>query len=188
MCRCSHTSRGWSLQTNSSSCGFESDSQPSLIFFGHTPSMWKVPGQRSNLSHSGNLSRCSDNARSLTCCAPWGTSYRLFWEPRDIVSRVSQNCVDLCTFFLCHQSHLGRANEVSSLWDVFLWIYPLSEISSQPVEEVGHQRRGGEVAPQLGSAPGVLGHTGHTACPLWSAETSSGLRGKPWLCPRASVV
>ena len=30
--------------------------------------MWKFLGQGLNLSHSSNLSCCSDNARSLTCC------------------------------------------------------------------------------------------------------------------------
>ena len=32
-------------------------------------SMWKFPGQESNSRHSSNLSCCSDNTRSLTCCA-----------------------------------------------------------------------------------------------------------------------
>ena len=37
-----------------------------LLFFGHTCSMWKFPGQGSNPSHSSNQSHSSDNARSLT--------------------------------------------------------------------------------------------------------------------------
>ena len=32
----------------------------------HAPSMWKIPGQGSNLCHSSNLNCCSDNATSLT--------------------------------------------------------------------------------------------------------------------------
>ena len=34
-----------------------------------TGGMWEFPGEGSNLRHSRNPSRCSDNVRSLTCCA-----------------------------------------------------------------------------------------------------------------------
>ena len=36
--------------------------------FGHACGMWKFLGQGSN-PHTRDPSRCSDNARSLTCCA-----------------------------------------------------------------------------------------------------------------------
>ena len=39
-----------------------------LFFFCHAHSMKKLPGQRSNLHHSSDLSPCSDNARSLIPC------------------------------------------------------------------------------------------------------------------------
>ena len=37
-----------------------------LLFFGHDNSMWKFPGQESNLCHNSDLSHYSDNVRSLT--------------------------------------------------------------------------------------------------------------------------
>ena len=40
-----------------------------IIIFGHVHSMWKFLGQGSNLYYSSDLSHCSDNAGSLTCCA-----------------------------------------------------------------------------------------------------------------------
>ena len=40
-----------------------------VFVFCHTRGMWKFPGQGSNPCHSSNLSRFSDNAGSLTCCA-----------------------------------------------------------------------------------------------------------------------
>ena len=45
-----------------------------LLFFGHTHSLRKFPGQGLKLYHSSNLSHCSDNARPLTCCI-----MREFW-------------------------------------------------------------------------------------------------------------
>ena len=39
-----------------------------ILFFGHAHSMWKFPDQGLDLCHSSDLSCCSDNARSLTCC------------------------------------------------------------------------------------------------------------------------
>ena len=40
-----------------------------FIFFGCTCGIWKFLGQGSNLCHSSDQSCCSDNTRSLTCCA-----------------------------------------------------------------------------------------------------------------------
>ena len=40
-----------------------------LLLFGRTCGMWKFPGQGSNLYHSSNQSRSSDNAGSLTSWA-----------------------------------------------------------------------------------------------------------------------
>ena len=40
--------------------------QGASFLFGSAHGMWKFPGQGSNLHHSSNLSRCSDNPRSLT--------------------------------------------------------------------------------------------------------------------------
>ena len=40
-----------------------------VIVFGCTLSMWKFLGQGLNLRHSSDLSHCSDNWGSLTCCA-----------------------------------------------------------------------------------------------------------------------
>ena len=37
--------------------------------FGHARGMWNFPGQGSNLSHSRDPTRCSDDSRSLTRCA-----------------------------------------------------------------------------------------------------------------------
>ena len=39
-----------------------------FFFLGCARSMWKFPGQGSNLSHRSNPSCCSDNARSSTSC------------------------------------------------------------------------------------------------------------------------
>ena len=39
-----------------------------FFFFCHAWGMWEFPGQGMNLCHSRNLSSCSGNARSLTCC------------------------------------------------------------------------------------------------------------------------
>lgn len=41
-----------------------------LLFFGHTPRMWKCQGQGSNLGHSCNLSHGSDPIRSLPAAPP----------------------------------------------------------------------------------------------------------------------
>ena len=41
-----------------------------FFFFGYSCSMCKFLGQGSNPSHSSDLSHCSDNTESLTCCAP----------------------------------------------------------------------------------------------------------------------
>ena len=40
-----------------------------FFFFGHGHSMWKFPGQGSNPYHISDPSHCSDDTRSLTCCA-----------------------------------------------------------------------------------------------------------------------
>ena len=40
-----------------------------IYFFGHVCRMWNFLGQGSNPWHSSDLSRCSDNVRSLTHCA-----------------------------------------------------------------------------------------------------------------------
>lgn len=44
---------------------------PLSFFFGGgggvAHSIWKLPGQRSNLYHSNDPSRCSDNTGSITC-------------------------------------------------------------------------------------------------------------------------
>ena len=41
-----------------------------IFLYGHTCAMWNFLGQGSNLYHSSNPTHSSDNARSLTCCAP----------------------------------------------------------------------------------------------------------------------
>ena len=40
-----------------------------LVCFSQARGIWKFTGQGSNLRHSSDLSRCSDDARSLTRCA-----------------------------------------------------------------------------------------------------------------------
>ena len=63
---------------------------PSFLFLSFLPSflhcihsMWKFPGQGSNLCHSSNPSHCRDSARSLTHCTTREFQQSLFFRERN---------------------------------------------------------------------------------------------------------
>lgn len=66
----------------------------SCPFFSHTSSIWKLPGQGSNLNHNCNLYHSCINARSLTHCrgprikpTPWqGPNLLELLVPRTLIS------------------------------------------------------------------------------------------------------
>jgi len=87
-----------------------------FFFFGHTHSIYKFPGQGSNLSQSCSLYHSCSNAVSLTHYATAGTP---------IICRLSDNghsqcehhcCLD--TELFCHHKDLPHA--------ILLWPYPFS--------------------------------------------------------------
>ena len=59
------------------------------IFFCHAHGMCKFPGQGMNLHHSSNQSHCSDNARSLTCCAT-GELLEIFFFKWTVITKQKQ--------------------------------------------------------------------------------------------------
>ena len=48
---------------------FTSTIKKTFFFLGYACGLWKFPGQGSNPCHSSDPGCCSDNSRSLTCCA-----------------------------------------------------------------------------------------------------------------------
>ena len=63
-----------------------------IYFFDYTCSMWRFPGQGSNLSYSSNLSHNSDNARSLT---HWATTELLILVALKVLSCFTKKkCAD----------------------------------------------------------------------------------------------
>ena len=49
-------------------------------FFGHAYSIWQFLGQGLNARHSSNLSCCTDNTGSLTCCTTRELQVRLWFK------------------------------------------------------------------------------------------------------------
>ena len=72
-----------------------------IYLFGHVCRMWNFLGQGSNPWHSSDLSRCSDNVRSLTHCA----------------TRELQNTI--CSY-MQFTAYSFRERKYYILWDMFL--------------------------------------------------------------------
>ena len=76
-----------------------------IFFFGHTHGMQKFPGQGLNLSHSRNLSHCSDNTG---CSTQWTT--RKLWE-KCFLAPSHRDTFAYCLWLLSHCS-----STVEELW------------------------------------------------------------------------
>ena len=82
--------------------------------------MWKSPGQRSNLCCNSEASCCSDNARSLTCCAtrevtiPWEYwwTLALFW----FLSYCEYSCYKYLCMWLFVHIHVNSPWLFSEKW------------------------------------------------------------------------
>ena len=78
-----------------------------LLLFGLVRGMWKLLGQRSNPSHSSDLSHSSDNLRSLAAEPPGNSAYVLTHRVKEEESRESLVFFRflLFAFTMCLDSH-----------------------------------------------------------------------------------
>ena len=69
-----------------------------VLFFGHTHSIWKFPGQRLNPSHICNPHHSCSNTRSLTHCATAGAPHvQISWSSKSASRNLSFGYSGLCT-------------------------------------------------------------------------------------------